>query len=731
MRPMDVHVPADAPAGSATDLAWILQSLDGVWIYAELPSGRCRHVSRGWSRASSAAPGDWLGRSLSELLHSPSAHKALQQVALGTPSTATWVFAGRAVTGARPWELEFTPHFDARGRAQGCLVQALPGFADFADTVPVEPATADTAVGDGAVVASGVASGVGPGADVGTRAAMRDLLQSSGEGFVIARDGAIEELNPTFAAWIGLPAERLVGQRLSEFVQSADGDEAAAVLDVQPGAQARREAWLVDSQGLRRPVELREQVFATGRAELRMILVRDRSAELALAAHVRELSERDALTGLSNRDRFRQHLDAWIAKAEQAGSPLALLFIDLDHFKRVNDLLGHGVGDSLLQTVAARLVASLRSTDLVARFGGDEFLVLLHGRLAAREVEEVGRKLVAAIQRPIDDAGPVFQITPSIGVALYPQDGHTAADLIKNADTAMYAAKARGRASVVFYDRDMGSQAGQVLWIESQLTQALARGELRMHLQPQVGARDGAPRGAEALIRWRHPQRGWVPPDEFVPVAEQQRLIVPIGEWMIREAAAQVRRWLNEGVSAARIGSLGVNLSSRHFEDPGFLDFVARVLREEGIAGHHLELELTERMVLEDLPQVAARLLALRELGVKVAVDDFGTGTSSLGQLRALPVDKVKIDRVFVKDLPGHSGSVAILQAIVQMAHGLKLQVLVEGVETDAQRRFLADAGCDSLQGHAISPALSVDDYARWLRGAPLARADGQGNLPF
>jgi EAL domain-containing protein (putative c-di-GMP-specific phosphodiesterase class I) len=277
----------------------------------------------------------------------------------------------------------------------------------------------------------------------------------------------------------------------------------------------------------------------------------------------------------------------------------------------------------------------------------------------------------------------------------------------------------------------MGSEAGQVLRIESELTQALARGELRMHLQPQVTAADGVPVGAEALLRWWHPQRGWVPPDEFVAVAEQQRLIVPIGEWMIREAARQVRRWLNEGLAPERIGSIGVNLSTLQFERDDFVANVARVLREEGVAGEHLELELTERMVLDDFERVAERLQALRGLGVRIAVDDFGTGYSSLGQLRALPVDKVKIDRVFVKDLPGDPGAEAVLHAIVQMAQGLRIKVLVEGVETEAQRRFLANAGCDSLQGHAISPAMPADDYGRWLAAAAARPLVAQPPLPF
>jgi diguanylate cyclase (GGDEF)-like protein len=466
-------------------------------------------------------------------------------------------------------------------------------------------------------------------------------------------------------------------------------------------------------------VELRERAWIQGGEVLQMTILRDLSAELAAQAHIRHLSDHDPLTGLANRSTFMQRLDELAAQARRQDSPLALLFIDLDHFKRVNDLLGHPAGDVLLRTVAQRLTGCLRSTDLVARFGGDEFMVLLPGRLAVHDVEEVARKLLTVVEQPVRSGDQVFQVTPSIGVALFPQHGDTAPELIKNADTAMYAAKARGRAGIAFYDRDMGSEAGSVLLIESQLTQALARGELRMHLQPQVDARTGAPLGAEALIRWRHPQRGWVPPDAFVPVAEQQRLIVPIGEWMLREAVRAIRRGADDG---APLGVIGVNLSTAHFEAPGFVEYVERVLRDAGVAGDRLELELTERMLIDDLPRVRERLQRLRAMGVRIAVDDFGTGYSSLGHLQQLPVDTLKIDRLFVQDLPDNATSGAILRAIVQMAHSLRIAVLVEGVETDAQRAFLAAEGVDALQGHVISPPLALADYEGWLReqaGAP------------
>jgi diguanylate cyclase (GGDEF)-like protein/PAS domain S-box-containing protein len=689
---------------------WIADQMSEPMVYVDIPDGRSLIVNRRWAQAARRPFEALVGRRIDELLGWPSAERlqpVLDRVRAGEAALMPWSFPATVAGGkAAVIDLEFSPHRGDDRRIVGCLLTARARSIDFDDTVPVWDAD-DQGPAPGPESATAVMGSSDVAADDG----LRSFVQASGEGLALQRDGVIVEVNRTLCLWLGLPPAGLHGHALAEFL--APGEPDVVDLDDSTGSEVRQLASLVDVQGRRRPVELREQAWLRpGGEAVRMTIVRDRSAELAAQAHIRHLTHHDALTGLSNRSLFMQRLDVLIQGARRDGSPLGLLFIDLDHFKRVNDLLGHGAGDVLLRTIGERLTSSLRSTDLVARFGGDEFMVLLPGRLTARDVEEVSRKLLGVIEQPVVSAERVFQVTPSIGVALFPQDGGSAAELIKNADTAMYEAKARGRAGVVFYDRDMGSEAGQVLLIESQLTQALARGELRMHLQPQVNARTGRPVGAEALIRWRHPERGWVPPDAFVPVAEQQRLIVPIGEWMLREAARHVRRWLNLGRDP---GVIGVNLSAVHFDMPGFVDSVERLLRDEGTPGSHLELELTERMVLDDLPRVQERLIRLRALGLHVAVDDFGTGYSSLGHLKQLPVDKLKIDRLFVKDLPDNPQSAAILLAIVQMAHSLGMRVLAEGVENDAQRRFLAEVGCDSLQGHAVSPPLGIDEYEAWM----------------
>ena len=390
-----------------------------------------------------------------------------------------------------------------------------------------------------------------------------------------------------------------------------------------------------------------------------------------------------------------ERLDALMTSGRAGDAQGALLFIDLDHFKRVNDSLGHIAGDVLLQTLARRLTSLLRASDVVARFGGDEFMVLLPGALPLADVQEVANKLLASLAAPVVLEGRAISVTPSVGIALYPLHAQTPADLVKNADAAMYQAKRQGRATHRLYDPELGRIALEALELETQLTRAIERSEFVLHYQPQVRATDGLLMGCEALIRWRHPTRGLVEPDQFIPLAEEQRLILPIGHWVLREAAFAARRWQDAG----RALPVSVNLSSLQFRDAGFVDGVAAVLAEAGIAGSALEVEITERMLMDDLDAVRATLSRLKTLGVRIAIDDFGTGYSSLGHLNQFPIDRIKIDRSFVHGVPGHAGNAAIARAIVMLAQSLGREVIAEGVETEAQRAFLVGLGCTQLQG--------------------------------
>jgi diguanylate cyclase (GGDEF)-like protein/PAS domain S-box-containing protein len=543
------------------------------------------------------------------------------------------------------------------------------------------------------------------------------FMQASAEGIVFHKDGVISDANPPLCDLVGYRLEELLGRKTLDFVAPDHVAKVASV--IASGQETAYESVLIDKRGQRIPVEFIVRTMMRNEERMRMTIVRDLRDRHAAQARIHHLAHHDTLTGLPNRSSFMEQLDHVIAGSRLSGGQLALLFIDLDHFKRVNDSLGHLVGDTLLRTVAARITASLRATDIVARFGGDEFMVLLPGIAQRSDVEEVAQKLLLAIEAPVNAEDRPISVTASAGVALFPHDGDSPQELIKHADTAMYLAKARGRAHYRFFDPAMASTAYAALVMEGELAQALERGEFELHYQPQVSARDGVVVGAEALIRWRHPQRGLLLPAEFIPVAEQQRLMLPIGQWVLREAVRCAGRWHAMGLVAAPVA---VNLSTMQFQAVDFVESVARVLREEGVEGRLIELELTERMLMDDLVEVSARLAKLAALGIRVSVDDFGTGYSSLGHLKQLPIDKMKIDASFIKDLPDERGSAAITRAIIQMARSLGITAIAEGVESEPQRSFLALNGCDELQGDLISKPLDAAAFEVWLMAREKAR---------
>jgi diguanylate cyclase (GGDEF)-like protein/PAS domain S-box-containing protein len=536
------------------------------------------------------------------------------------------------------------------------------------------------------------------------------FMQASAEGIVFHKDGIVTDVNPPVLALTGYTLQEMLGRHVLSFIATEHVGRVLAVMTA--GQETSYETAILHKAGHPIPVEFFVRTMGRNGERMRMTIVRDMRDRHAAQARIHHLAHHDALTGLPNRSSFMERLDQLMDGSPDEGVALALLFIDLDHFKRVNDSLGHLVGDALLKTVATRITAGLRASDLVARFGGDEFMVLLPGAADRRHIEEVADKLLRAIEVPVEVEGQSISVTPSIGIALYPDDAHTPAELIKHADTAMYSAKARGRAACRFFEPAMASAAYEALVLESQLALAVERGEFELHYQPQVRAADSALVGAEALIRWRHPERGLLGPDSFIPVAEQRRLMRGIGRWTLRQALRTAHDWHRFGLPAVPVA---VNLSSVEFHAAGFVESVAEVLREEGVAGDLLELELTERMLMDDVAEVKQQLARLKALGIRIALDDFGTGYSSLGHLKDLPIDKIKIDRSFVKDLPRDPGSAAIARAVVQLARGLGRVVIAEGVETEVQRRFLLELGCDELQGELISRPLPAAAFARWV----------------
>jgi diguanylate cyclase (GGDEF)-like protein len=434
----------------------------------------------------------------------------------------------------------------------------------------------------------------------------------------------------------------------------------------------------------------------------------------------------DALTGLPNREQLRNRLNSALAAAKQQQRMLAVLYLDLDNFKRVNDTLGHAVGDELLCLVAARLRSSLRADDTVdelpiarsshiARLGGDEFIVILPNIRSADDAAAVAARLISELQEPMRLAQHTLVVTPSIGVSMFPGDGVEADALLRNADLAMYFAKRKGPGMSAFFDASMNDAALHRFTLEAKLRGALERGEFALHYQPQFDVRTGGVSGMEALLRWTNDELGVVPPVEFIPVAEETGLILGIGEWVLRNACLQAKSWVDEGLPVAR---MAVNVSGQQFVLKDFPQTVAAIIKETGIEASMLELEITESVVMKDEAWAEQALAQLKELGVMLAIDDFGTGYSSFGRLRHFAVDRLKIDRSFMTSLIDCSDDRAIAAAIIAMSRSLRINVTAEGVESFPQLLFLQEHECQEAQGFLFSRALPAPDAHKLLQRA-------------
>ena len=433
----------------------------------------------------------------------------------------------------------------------------------------------------------------------------------------------------------------------------------------------------------------------------------------AQKAELEKIALHDSLTGLPNRALFRELTRAAVAAAARDVGRLAVLFIDVDRFKSVNDTLGHAAGDALLITLAQRLRAAVRASDVVCRHSGDEFIVLLHDGSAWDEVAATADRLLKEMERPVQFNSHEIAVSASIGVAIYPDDATDPETLVRHADTAMYAAKHLGRARVSFYRAEFNAQLQATQQLDRELRQALAENEFILHYQPQVDAGSGELLGCEALIRWQHPTRGMVPPLQFIGAAEQCGLISDLGAWTIRTACAQIARWKASGV---QFRCVAVNVSALEFRNHRLLDTLTRAMADFGVLPHELEIELTESVLMTDTQTTQRIVERLHGLGLPLAVDDFGTGYSSLAYLKHLRPSKIKIDRSFVTDLPGDEDDRVLVQAIVQLAQALGIRVVAEGVETEAQRSFLHRIGCGTLQGYLISRPQPADGFERFAR---------------
>jgi diguanylate cyclase (GGDEF)-like protein/PAS domain S-box-containing protein len=430
------------------------------------------------------------------------------------------------------------------------------------------------------------------------------------------------------------------------------------------------------------------------------------------------LAHHDALTALPNRLLLDARLEHSLQHAHRVGAHVAVLFLDLDRFKKINDSLGHSVGDELLQLVAKRLLTCIRGEDTIARLGGDELVIVLGHMDKTDYAATIAQAVQDTLSAPFELEGQDVFVSASIGISLYPQDGRDATTLLKNADAAMYMAKSEGRNGFRFYSKELTVSGCDSLALESRLYRAVESEQLLLHFQPQVSLKSGNIVGVEALLRWQHPQLGLLPPAKFIHLAEENGLIEVIGKWVLHSACTQAKAWQKEGLAPFRIA---VNISERQLRQNNIIQEIRDVLEDTGLEPHNLELELTESSVMKRAERAAKTLDALRELGTSIAIDDFGTGYSSLSYLKRFSVDRLKIDRSFVRDIPQDASDIALAKSIIALGHSLKLSVVAEGVETQAQRELLTSIGCDEMQGFLYSAPRPASELTRLLNPATQA----------
>ncbi len=535
-------------------------------------------------------------------------------------------------------------------------------------------------------------------------------LNSIGDA-VLSTDGdwRITFLNPVAERMIGWPYVEAAGRHLSEVFHIIDGVTRERItpqlqLQIEQGRTMilPPDCVLVRRDGHESPIEDSAAPIhdRSGRVAGMVVVFHDVTESRAMTQRMIHLAQHDILTSLPNRALLDDRLEQGIALAHLHGRQLAVLFVDLDHFKHINDSVGHLIGDQLLKAVSQRIVPCVRGCDTVSRQGGDEFIVLLSEVRHPDDAAQIAENIRIAVLEPYHIANHYLQLTTSIGVSVYPDDGEDAETLIQSADTAMYHAKEKGRNNTQFFKDDMNIRAIERQIITGDLRHALARGEFLLEYQPKINLANGAITGVEALIRWRHPARGLLPPLRFIPFAEDCGLIIQIGEWALREACMQAQTWVAAGL---KFGTMAVNISAVEFRSDRFFDGVRRVLQTTGLEPRYLELELTETAVMRSFEVTCRVLEALRDMGVRIAVDDFGTGYSNLSYLRRFPIDTLKLDKSFVHDIPGSTDVATIVSSVIHMAHSLNLLVVAEGVENAQQLQFLQQHECGEGQGHYFS----------------------------
>ncbi len=545
-----------------------------------------------------------------------------------------------------------------------------------------------------------------------------EIIENAGEGIIVLDSEFRYVLwNRFMENMTGMEAKEVIGkaapdlfphvreQHVDELLRRALSGETVSAPDIHYVVPATgREGWV--------SAVYRPHADANGKIVGVIGLIRDITERKTAEQQIEYQAYHDALTGLANRRLFQEHLSLALALAQRRHACVAVLFLDLDHFKLINDSLGHTVGDALLKQVGKRLRAAVREGDTVARVGGDEFTIVLQEIARPDDAASVAKKVLRSITDPIDVNGHKLYVTTSIGVTVYPQDGEDAETLLKNADAAMYRAKGEGRNTYQMSTADLSRTTQERMLLESGLHQAMETGEFVLHYQPQVDLETMQLVGMEALLRWNHPERGLIGPTEFIAVAEERGMILVIGDWVLREACREAKRFHDRGLKHLRFS---VNISARQFRDESLLYSIESALTESGLDPRALELEITESVAMEDVQLTMSTLAELRKSGVTIAIDDFGTGHSSLSYLKRFPIDALKIDKSFVADLPDGFEDAAIVASVIQLANGLGIRVIAEGVETVEQIEFLRDHGCREVQGFYFSYAVPAEEIVKLL----------------
>ncbi|RDD92598.1 EAL domain-containing protein [Acidovorax sp. BoFeN1] len=685
MHELTSEAPISGPQGSSDALLRLIaDSVPALMAYFDLPGLRCQFANQGYAAYNGHSVASIVGLTVQEAIGTKAWLAIQPYIERSTRGEHVKYMREQTISSgeSRMIEVNLIPHFSPQKQQLGSFVL----ITDITDRWQ-----ADSTVRQ-------------------SEERMRKFTEITDEAILFHRDGLITDGNDALTRLTGYTLPEVMGLSIFNFISPEW--RSVAYEYTRSGREDPYEVTIRHKDGHEIPVEVVGKTMPQLHADYRVVVVRDITARKEAQERETFLALHDTLTQLPNRRFLMEQLGKVLSMARRRKSQVAVLFINLDHFKTVNDSLGHHAGDQLLCDVAERLRQSVRDTDLVARLSGDEFVAVLTDIHTPDDAALVADKLIETMRSAFTVGQLPLTMSPSIGISLFPGDDTTVQGLLRCADTAMYHAKDSGRGNRQFYQPGMDVHATDVLQQERQLREAIASNAFVLHYQPQICLADGSLKGFEALVRWQHPERGLVGPEEFITFSESRGLITPIGRWVMHEACRQLKAWQNEGLAMVPVA---VNLSALEFRQRDVAGELAAVLHATGLEPRFLEIELTESVLMHHTGQVLETLNAIKALGVGVTIDDFGTGYSSLAYLKRYPIDKLKIDRSFVMDTPQSADDVAIVTAIIQMGHSLQLKTVAEGVETAEQKELLHRLGCDLVQGFLVSAPMDAQATQRWL----------------